>query len=321
MDYMRRRFRRYLRRLQRSSDTRFRFLIGAEMLIIVILLVSIFGGLPKLKIPFFSGKPSVKSLDISDINSTYGLLMQADNGRILGEKNGEEIAYPASLTKVMTVILAIEKAPGLKHKITLTNEMVEDLYQRDASQAGFLPGETVTVKDLLYGAMLPSGAECCRALCYDLAGSEEQFVELMNKKAQKIGMKNTHFCNSIGLHDPDHYSTAEDMAILMQYALKNKTFREILKSPWHTSAGTNLHPDGITYYSSFLKSVQDPAVTGGTILGGKTGFTSQAGLCLASAAEIEGRDYILITMGAWYNGENYEDAKTVYQRLGEALKK
>ena len=130
--------------------------------------------------------------------------------------------------------------------------MFAGLYEQDATQAGFQPGETVRAIDLLYGVMLPSGAECCIALSYAIAGSEQGFVDLMNKKAEKLGMDGTHFCDSTGLHNPDHYSTAKDMAVLLQYALKNDTFREIAESPWHSTPGTNLHPDGITYYSTCL---------------------------------------------------------------------
>lgn len=173
--------------------------------------------------------------------------------------------------------------------------------------------------DLLYGVMLPSGAECCIALSYAIAGSEQGFVDLMNKKAEKLGMDGTHFCDSTGLHNPDHYSTAKDMAVLLQYALKNDTFREIAESPWHSTPGTNVHPDGITYYSTMFKNLSDPSVTGGKILGGKTGFTNAAGSCLASFAEIEGVEYILVTAGAMDGGTpNITDAVTVYNRLGEA---
>lgn len=265
------------------------------------------------------GNPVVKSLDISEIRSTYGSLMQVRGGKVIGEKDGDVIAFPASLTKIMTTIVAIENLPDLNHEITITDEMVNDLYLYDATQAGFQPGETVRAIDLLYGVMLPSGADCCRALCFDIAGSEEGFVELMNQKAEKLGLQNTHFCDSTGLHDPNHYSTANDMAVILKYAWSNKTFREILKSPWHSTPGTNVHPDGITYYSTMYKGMSDQSVVGGEILGGKTGFTNSAGLCLASVAEIEGREYILVTMGAWYNGEHYADATDVYNKLGNVI--
>ena len=267
-------------------------------------------------------QPVLKEVDISGINSPNAILMQARGGKILGEINGDEQIYPASMTKIMTVIVAIENLDDLDQEITLTQEMFQGLYEQDATQAGFQPGETVRAIDLLYGAMLPSGAECCIALADTVGGSRDGFVELMNKKAQRIGMNGTHFCDTTGLHDPDHYSTVRDIAVLLRYALRNDTFREIIESPRHSTGVTNIHPSGITYYSTMFKNLSDPSVTGGKILGGKTGYTSEAGLCLASFAEIYDREYILVTAGASGNTGSplhVEDAVTIYNRLGKAI--
>ena len=148
-------------------------------------------------------QPVLKEVDISGINSPNAILMHARGGKVLGEINGDEKIYPASMTKIMTVILGIENFDDLDEKITLTDEMFAGLYEQDATQAGFQPGEEVRVIDLLYGAMLPSGAECCIALADTISGSEADFAELMNKKAAKLGMDNTHFCDSTGLHNTD----------------------------------------------------------------------------------------------------------------------
>lgn len=268
-------------------------------------------------------QPVLKEVDISGINSPNAILMQARGGKILGEINGEAQIYPASMTKIMTVILGIENFDDLDEKITLTNEMFSGLYEQDATQAGFQPGEEVRVIDLLYGAMLPSGAECCIALADTISGSEADFAELMNKKAGKLGMENTHFCDSTGLHNPDHYSTVKDIAVLMKYCIKNDTFREIVETSRHSTGVTNIHPDGITYYSTMFKNLSDPTVTGGKILGGKTGYTSEAGHCLVSFAEIEGREYIFASAGASGADGNtiphIQDAVTVYNRVGAAI--
>ncbi|MBQ8306315.1 MAG: D-alanyl-D-alanine carboxypeptidase [Blautia sp.] len=264
--------------------------------------------------------PVVRELDVTGINSSHAVLMRAKGGKVLGEMNARERIYPASLTKMMTAILALEKLDP-EDTITLTNEMTAALAGRDATQAGFQPGETVRVIDLIYGALLPSGAECCIALADTISGTEEQFAELMNQKARRIGMEDTNFRDSTGLHDPDHYSTAYDMALLLKYCMRNDTFREIIESPWHSTPATNVHPDGITFYSTMLKNLPDPYVTGGKILGGKTGFTNDAGLCLASYAEIGEREYILVTAGApGTTGEplHVHDAVTIFTRLGEA---
>lgn len=160
-------------------------------------------------------KPSVQELDITGINSSYAVLMQAGTGKVIGDINGDTQMYPASMTKIMTTIVAIENLSDLDQQITLTNDMVADLYAQDATQAGFQPGETAPAIDYLYGVMLPSGAECCRALAVTIAGSEDAFVDLMNQKAEKLGLDNTHFCNTTGLHADNHYSTAKDIATLL----------------------------------------------------------------------------------------------------------
>ena len=264
-------------------------------------------------------KPAVKELDITGINSSYAVLMQAGSGRVVGDINGETPMYPASMTKIMTTIVAIENLSDLNQEITVTNDMIANLYAQDATQAGFQPGETVQAIDLLYGVMLPSGADCCIALADTIAGSEEGFVELMNQKAEKLGLENTHFCNTTGLHADDHYSTVKDIAELLRYALKNSTFREIIESPYHSTPGTNVHPDGITFYSTMFKNLSDTTVIDGKIMGGKTGFTSEAGCCLASFAEIDDIEYILVTAGAYQAGTPHiDDAVKLYNRLGEA---
>ena len=263
--------------------------------------------------------PVVKEIDIMGINSPYAIMIQARGGSPLAQSRPDERIFPASLTKVMTVIVALEHLHDLDRICTVPEDIFPELYARDASQAGFQPSEMVSVRDLLYGAMLPSGAECCLTLAAETAGSEEAFVELMNEKARKLGMTSTHFCDTTGLHDPDHYSTVRDLAVLMKYALRSKTFRTIAESASYTTAPTNLHPEGITLTSTLFRSLPDPAVTGGRILGGKTGFTNEAGLCLASYAGIEGREYILVTCGAAGNGNplHIYDAVTLYNRVGE----
>ncbi|WKB36567.1 hypothetical protein QS257_05870 [Terrilactibacillus sp. S3-3] len=128
---------------------------------------------------------------------------------------------------MMTAIVAIENLPDLKKEITLTHSVFQGLSEADASMAGFQPGENVRAIDLLYGALLPRGAESCVGLADYVAGSEKDFVGMMNQKAADLGMHNTHFENSTGLQNENHYTTVKDLAILLSYALQNDTFREI----------------------------------------------------------------------------------------------
>jgi D-alanyl-D-alanine carboxypeptidase (penicillin-binding protein 5/6) len=164
--------------------------------------------------------------------------------------------------------------------------------------------------------LLPSGADAAMGLAIRISGSESEFSKLMNKKAKEIGMDDTNFTNVTGLHDDNHYTTVKDIAKLLQYALKNEIFYEIFTTVRCSTSSTNRHPGGITFYSTLSKKVDTYEFDGGRIIGGKTGYTEEAGLCLASLAEKNGSKYILVTAGA--AGDNYTeqyhimDALTVY---------
>lgn len=273
-------------------------------------------------------KPSLRitpdlsfSISPDKLSSPNAILIRLTDDTVLMQKKSEEKIYPASLTKMMTVIVAIENLPDLKEEIKLTNSTFQGLYKADASMAGLKPGEQVKAMDLLYGVMLPSGAECCIGLADRIAGSEKNFVKLMNQKAEELGMDNTHFENSTGLHSKNHYTTVKDLAILLSYALQNDTFREIFTSSRHSTLPTNKHPGGITFYSTMFEELNNQNITGGEILGGKTGYTNEAGLCLASLAKVGNQEYILVSAGA--KGDHYSkqyniiDALAVYNSLGQ----
>ena len=172
------------------------------------------------------------------------------------------------------------------------------------------------VKDLLYGSILASGAECCVALAVETAGTQSDFVAEMNRKARQLGMNQTHFTNVTGLHHDEHYSTVRDLSLLLCEALKNKTFREIFTAKRFVVQPTNRHPQGMTLTSSLFAKMSSTSVKGGQILGGKTGYTQKAGLCLATLSIQNGKEYILVTTGAPgdHKTEQYHilDALSVY---------
>ena len=134
-----------------------------------------------------------RTVHLEGLVSPYAILVDADSGEAVAEKEADVSIYPASMTKVMTALLALEANPDLEQPVTLPEDIFPELRAEGASMAGFRPGETATVRDLLYGALLPSGAECCEALAREVSGSEEAFVELMNQKAAELGMRSTHF--------------------------------------------------------------------------------------------------------------------------------
>lgn len=261
------------------------------------------------------------SISPDKLHSPNAILIRLKDQTTLMQKNSEEKIYPASLTKMMTAIVAIEHLPNLKTEIKLTNSTFQGLYGADASMAGFQPGEQVMAIDLLYGVLLPSGAECCIGLANQIAGSEQSFVKMMNQKAAKLGMKNTHFENVTGLQNENHYTTVKDLSILLGYALQNDTFREIFTSSRHSTQPTNKHPGGITFCSTMFEELNNQNVINGEILGGKTGYTDKAGLCLASLAKVGKQEYIMISAGAKGNHHsqqyNITDALAVYNSIGK----
>lgn len=238
-----------------------------------------------------------KTVDLSMLVSPYAILLDGESGSVLASKKGDEKIFPASMVKMMTVLTAIRSISDLDATTTMSADFYDELYAQDASRAGFEPGEEAKLRDLLYGALLPSGAECCMQLAIEAAGSEDAFVELMNQNALDMGLVQTHFTNATGLHNEDQYSTPHEIGEILRTALKNKTFYQVFTTHSYTVQPTAVHPEGFTFWSSLFKNITDDSVNGGKLMGGKTGYTDEAGHCLASMAKINGKEYILVTAG------------------------
>ena len=245
--------------------------------------------------------PVSVSVDSASVKSKNALLICINNNDILFDKKSTERAYPASITKAMTVLVALEQFNNYNDTLVITQETYDYLAAQDASMAKLPIGEEITVQDLIYGTFMPSGAEAAVTLAIGAAGSEKNYVDLMNKKAAELGMKNTNFTNVTGLHHDEQYTTCQDIAILLKAALKNDMFKKIFTTQTYTTKAYRGYPNGLTFVSTvfnFLDGRQpDNSIT---ILGGKTGYTSKAGLCLASLASSSDspNEYILITLGA-----------------------
>ncbi len=254
-----------------------------------------------------------------DVESKYGILINIDDNAVVADKNGDEKIYPASMTKVMTLIVAAENIEDVDSTFTVTAEIIDPLVAEEASRAGFEPNETVTLNDLLYGAILPSGADATIALAEYVAGSESDFVALMNEKANKMGLKNTHFMNSSGLHDEYHYSTPHEMALIMQYAMENELCKKVLSTYTYTTTATAQHPEGIELYSTMFSRMYGNEAVGVNIIAGKTGYTTEGGNCLVSYAETtDGKKYILVTTDAEGSYRPIYDAIEAYaQYVGD----
>lgn len=245
-----------------------------------------------------------------NVSSQNIILYNLDNGEILYEKSADEKVPIASLTKIMTALVTLENVDNLDDRVILTSEDFNGLIEANAVTAGFTKGEVVTYRDLLYGLLLPSGADAAKALARNVGGSEEKFIQKMNDKAIELGLKDTHFSTVIGLDDPNNYSTAKEVSYIFKEALKNKDFKTIITTKNYTSS------DGkVKFHSTIQSNAKKFNIDIPYILGGKTGTTTDAGLCLATIAKENDINYMLITLGALYDKKaphHIEDAKTIY---------
>lgn len=246
-----------------------------------------------------------------DFYSKYMILYNLDENTILYQKDSEEEISIASMTKIMTAIVAIENIDSLEETILLTREDFSGLKEANASVAGFFVGQKVTYLDLLYGLLLPSGADAAQALTRNVTKTREQFVFLMNEKAKMLGLEHTHFENETGLDQKGHYSTVKDVATLFMYALQNETFQKIISTKTYETSDHRLQ-----FQSTAFKNITKYGLKMDYFVGGKTGTTYDAGLCLASIATYNGVSYMLVTAGApypSYGPHHLVDAKTIYE--------
>lgn len=254
-----------------------------------------------------------------ELNSKNAVLYNLNENKIIYEENKDEITSIASLTKIMTTLVAIENITNWNEKVTLNYKVFEGLAEANAAVIGLRIGQTVTYNDLIYGMFLASGADATRAIAMSISGSEEKFVELMNKKATELGMKNTSFKNTTGLEANGQYSTVNDVAILLSKALENKKFEEVFTANSYTFSDNSM-----TVYSTLRKTASYYGFDVSYIEGAKTGYTLIAGRCLASIAYDKENDirYLLVTTKAPTDKAYYhvKDAVTTYNYYFENYK-
>ncbi len=252
-----------------------------------------------------------------DTSSTAIYMENLDTKTIVYEKNADQKTYPASLTKMMTYIVVTENIPDLENtKITIKEEALADLDPQSSVMglSGYI-GEQFSVLDLLHGLMIPSGNDAALVLAdYVGDGVMSNFVDLMNRKAAQLGCKSTHFVNPHGLYDPMHYSTARDLSIIAKYAATKPYYNEITGTLKYTVPGMATPIENTNY-------MIDPSQTRyyySNVLGGKTGFTDEAGKCLVTTAQESDYNYLCIALGSPYSYAediNYAmlDSKALYE--------
>ena len=260
-------------------------------------------------------------LSSDEIASGFALLVDLTDGKVVASRKYNTVIYPASMTKVMTLIVVIENLPyesSMDDVITISKEVVDEMAAERSSGYGFKAGEKLTVRELLYAAILQSDGVACLELAKYVAGSEKDFVKLMNAKAVEMGLQSTNFTNCTGLHSASHFSTCKEIAMIMEYAMKNTHCANILTAKSHVLS-KNFRDKNNTYilYHATLANKLDtlkPKFTTVDLLGAKSGWTgADSGYCLVSYAEgNNGHKYVLVTANAPTSNESIYDMANIY---------
>lgn len=247
-------------------------------------------------------------IDEEKIYSNYVGVYNLDNMELLYGKNHKEKIAIASITKVMTAIVSIENIVDLNEKITIDYSSIKGKVDSELVTAGIYNGQELTYYDLLCTLLISSGADSAEYLANNVLENEDQFINAMNNKAKEIGMENTSFSNVTGLDDENNYSTISDVAKMMKYAFKNETLKEIMDKNTYTTSDKNL-----TVRSTISKTAKRYGINIEYILGGKTGTTGDAGLCLASYSKDENVNLLVIVTGSsMYSTAPYNIIDTEY---------
>ncbi len=265
----------------------------------------------------FESNASTSGIYSEEVISTNAILINESTDTIVASKGEKQRICPASMTKVLTVLVAAEHITeeDLDDTFTMTIDITDYAYVNDCSSVGFLDGEKVTVRDLFYGTVLPSGGDAAVGLATYIAGSHEAFVDLMNEKLEELGLSDSaHFTNCVGLYDDNHYCTVYDMAVMMKAAMQNELCREFLSAHTYKTAPTQEHPEGIEVSNWFLRRIEDKD-TGGEVLCAKTGYVVQSKNCAVSYGTFaDGVPYICVTAGSTSSWRCIYDHVEIYNR-------
>ena len=251
---------------------------------------------------------NVYAEEFPNISSRNVILINMDNDEVIYEKSSSDKVLIASLTKIMTAIVAIENIDDINQKFVITSDMISGITS-DYVKVGFKSGDVVTYNDILNGILLKSGADATNIIAISTSSSIENFVEKMNNKAKELKLENTHFTNTIGMDDENHYSTAKDLSILLKYAYKNDIFKKVFTSANYTTTDNKYIIDGP------LKYIHNDEFKMNYVMGAKTGYTKAAGLCLASISNYKDKNYLLVVIGNDSDNKKdyFTDSKNIYE--------
>lgn len=250
------------------------------------------------------------------VTSEAAALFDLDNHKVMFEKNPFEKLYPASTTKIMTALIAI-KYGDLSDEVTVTEDAV--ITERGATLSGIKPGDKLTMEQLLYGLMLPSGNDAGAAIAVHMDGSIEKFSERMNEEARKLGATGSHFMNPHGLNDDDHYTTAYDLYLIFNEALKYPEFRKVIGTSAYDTSYTDASGNTVTANwkgSNLYMNGERKTPEGLKVFGGKTGTTKAAGSCLVMGSEDEaGHEYVSIVLKAADRSGLYDNMTNIINKI------
>ena len=254
----------------------------------------------------------------ADFPSQYVLLLDLETGEVLAQRDRTARINPASMTKILTLLVSAEHvtkgALEMGH-FTMTRAVADYTYSNNCSVVGYEVDELIPVKELFYGCILCSGADACMGLAQTIFGSHEAIVEAMNAKLEELGLSETsHFTNCVGLYDPNHYTTVEDMAIIMKAALENEFCREVMSTITYQSVPTAHHPEGQVLSNLFSRRIQYQDTGAVTVSCAKTGYVEESGFCAASYGEnTEGRGFICVTGKSTGTQQSIKDHAALYK--------
>lgn len=231
-----------------------------------------------------------------ELNVDSAITVEVSTGKVIYEKNAHDKRFPASTTKVMTALLVLENCE-LTDKATVSYDALSAVPE-GYSTANLQVGETLSIKDLLYALLVRSANEAANVLAEHVAGSVQSFASMMNTRAEELGCETTHFVNPNGVHNEDHYSSAYDLYLIAKEAMKNPTFREIVSTRSYTLPATEQYNIADRSFSNtnYLLHASSKNYYYRYAIGIKTGFTSQAGNCLISAASKDNLEFISVVL-------------------------
>lgn len=271
----------------------------------------------------FGGYKYIKDKNDSKYISEAVYLYNLTDDKEVLSKNENKRLPMASLTKIMTVRVALKHITDLAGLAPVDNDAYYRAIDMNASMAGFVGGESTTFRDLLYATMLRSAGEAADSLAINISGSMDNFVSLMNKEAEDLGLKNTSYANADGMDDPRNYQSAKDCAMLLKDSLEDGNFRAIFTKKDFVTSKTSDHPDGVYIESTIFSHLRKYEQNGFEIIGGKSGTTDDAGLCWATLAVKNNKEYILVVMGVPYDDINnlndgqIEETLRIYENIGD----